>query len=185
MIRFRHLSLAVSVALCSVAAQAHAEDLLQVYGEARASDPQLAGAEASRNATNEGVDQARSALLPQISASLDYSRGHGSRGGPQFVTNEDGSQSLVNVTSSSHDYSRTLSGQLNQSLLDQPGVEEALGAATPLGRVGTAGEVARVIVFLLSDEAAYVTGQNVVVDGGSLLPNSQVDPVLGALLGPT
>ena len=29
MIRFRHLSLAVSVALCSVAAQAHAEDLLQ------------------------------------------------------------------------------------------------------------------------------------------------------------
>ncbi len=74
---------------------------------------------------------------------------------------------------------------LNQSLLDQPGVEEALGAATPLGRVGTAGEVARVIVFLLSDEAAYVTGQNVVVDGGSLLPNSQVDPVLGALLGPT
>ena len=50
MIRFRHLSLAVSVALCSVAAQAHAEDLLQVYGEARASDPQLAGAEASRSA---------------------------------------------------------------------------------------------------------------------------------------
>ena len=73
---------------------------------------------------------------------------------------------------------------LNQMLLDQPGVADALGAATPLGRVGSAEEVARVIVFLLSDEASYVTGQNLVVDGGSLLPNSQVDPVLGPLLGP-
>ena len=64
MIRFRHLSLAVSVALCSVAAQAHAEDLLQVYGEARASDPQLAGAEASRACKTAASGNAGKASTP-------------------------------------------------------------------------------------------------------------------------
>ena len=36
----------------------------------------------------------------------------------------------------------------------------------PLGRQGTAWEVARAIVFLLSEEASYITGQTLVVDGG-------------------
>jgi 3alpha(or 20beta)-hydroxysteroid dehydrogenase len=38
---------------------------------------------------------------------------------------------------------------------------------TPLERLGTADEVARVVVFLLSDAAAYVTGAEVPVDGGA------------------
>jgi len=40
-----------------------------------------------------------------------------------------------------------------------------------LGRYGEPAEVARVIRFLLSDEASYVTAAEIVVDGGNI--NSQ------------
>jgi NAD(P)-dependent dehydrogenase (short-subunit alcohol dehydrogenase family) len=39
-------------------------------------------------------------------------------------------------------------------------------AAAPLGRIGTAEEIARVAVFLASDDASYITGEDVLVDGG-------------------
>jgi len=45
--------------------------------------------------------------------------------------------------------------------------------AIPRGRVGQAEEVARCVRFLASDEASYVTGANLVVDGGwsAVLPS--------------
>jgi glucose 1-dehydrogenase len=48
----------------------------------------------------------------------------------------------------------------------EPGWEAAWAAATPDGRVGTGSDVAAAALFLLSDEAAHVTGQSLVIDGG-------------------
>ena len=43
---------------------------------------------------------------------------------------------------------------------------EAATAEYPLGRLGTTGETARAIVFLLSDQASFITGELLHVDGG-------------------
>ena len=47
---------------------------------------------------------------------------------------------------------------------------DAQCAAVPLRRLGTPQDVAHAVRFLASDEAAYITGQSIVVDGGQTLP---------------
>ena len=50
----------------------------------------------------------------------------------------------------------------------EPGVLERRLAGVPMGRLGTAEEVANAILYLASDESSYVTGADLVVDGGAL-----------------
>ena len=45
--------------------------------------------------------------------------------------------------------------------------ERAMGAATPVGRSGTADEVAYAIAFLAGEGASYITGQLITVDGAN------------------
>lgn len=47
-----------------------------------------------------------------------------------------------------------------------PAMRDAVVRQVPLGRLGQGDEVAAMVCFLLSDQAAYVTGQKIDVDGG-------------------
>ena len=49
------------------------------------------------------------------------------------------------------------------------GFEDFVIAQVPLGRAGTPGEAAAVALFLLSDDASYVTGSQYAVDGGLMM----------------
>ena len=49
---------------------------------------------------------------------------------------------------------------------DPPRAREKLAASVPLGRFGTPAEVAELAVYLLSEESAFVTGAEFVLDGG-------------------
>ena len=62
-------------------------------------------------------------------------------------------------------------GMMEPFIKDQPDPEEAvreIGRRIPLGRVGEPADIAHVVWFLSSSDAAYVTGASVVVDGGLL-----------------
>jgi 3-oxoacyl-[acyl-carrier protein] reductase len=48
----------------------------------------------------------------------------------------------------------------------------AMAAQIPLRRLGTPEEIAHAMQYLASDEAAFVTGQTLVLDGGALLPEN-------------
>ncbi len=59
-----------------------------------------------------------------------------------------------------------------------PELEERFVQDSPVGRVGEPEDVADVVVFLCSDLARFVTGQNIVIDGGLTLHGSGVDGIL-------
>jgi glucose 1-dehydrogenase len=57
------------------------------------------------------------------------------------------------------------------AVLGSPEAERTIMSRTPLGRLGEPDEVAKVAVFLASDDASYLTGQTVFPDGGRLALN--------------
>lgn len=62
--------------------------------------------------------------------------------------------------------STPLYGKLGFSETDLKTVAESIKGLVPAGRFGTPTEVAKTVVFLASDEAAYMVGSEIMIDGG-------------------
>jgi 3-oxoacyl-[acyl-carrier protein] reductase len=65
-------------------------------------------------------------------------------------------------------------GNIHTEGLDGMGDDylRAMEASIPMGRLGSVMDIANTALFLASEEAAYITGQGIVVDGGQVLPES-------------
>lgn len=58
--------------------------------------------------------------------------------------------------------------EMGQEYLDQ------MSSAVPAGRLGSVADIGNAALFFATDEAAYITGQSLVVDGGQILPESHL-----------
>ena len=67
-----------------------------------------------------------------------------------------------------------LTEMAKDAVLGSKEAERKILSRTPLGRMGTPEEIARVAAFLASDEASYMTGQTIYPDGGRLALNYTV-----------
>ncbi len=61
---------------------------------------------------------------------------------------------------------RMLDSLASQASGGQLGTREMMGPLHPIGRIGTADEVAELVVWLCSPRSAFVTGANIAIDGG-------------------
>ncbi|TYB40126.1 SDR family NAD(P)-dependent oxidoreductase [Actinomadura chibensis] len=59
---------------------------------------------------------------------------------------------------------------MNKDLLAEREYEADLEARTPLGRIGEPRDIAPLAVFLASDQASFITGESILVDGGWAAP---------------
>jgi 3-oxoacyl-[acyl-carrier protein] reductase len=58
--------------------------------------------------------------------------------------------------------------EMGQEYMDQ------MASAVPAGRLGSVADIGHAALFFATDEAAYITGQSLVVDGGQILPESHM-----------
>jgi 3-oxoacyl-[acyl-carrier protein] reductase len=86
---------------------------------------------------------------------------------------------IRNVALELAEYNITVNGVepgniLTEGMMEVVGEEyvKANEAVIPMGRLGEPEDIGHAMAFLASDEAKFITGQTIVVDGGQILPES-------------
>src|ERR1700743_768563 len=59
-----------------------------------------------------------------------------------------------------------MSEMIDGTFIDSEEMRRTILSRPPIGRLGTAAEVAAVVAFLASDDASYITGETIYPDGG-------------------
>ena len=62
-----------------------------------------------------------------------------------------------------------IDGGMSEPIYADPQTRQARSSKVPLGRLGTVDDIARAVLWMASEEAGYITGQNLVVDGGVVM----------------
>jgi NAD(P)-dependent dehydrogenase (short-subunit alcohol dehydrogenase family) len=59
-----------------------------------------------------------------------------------------------------------IKGGMNEGLIRKEVFVDYLSSRTPIGRMGTVNEVVAAVLFLASDDAQYINGETITMDGG-------------------
>jgi outer membrane protein len=113
--RLKLLTVALALAACPM--PGHSEDLLDAYRQARANDPVLSQADATRLGIGENVVQSRALLLPSVNGQYGISQSQVAGPTPQGVRNDDGSVTIISPDTG-WSRNRDLSATVNQTVFD-------------------------------------------------------------------
>ncbi len=96
---------------------------------------------------------------------------------PAYAASKGAIRIFTKVTASQHAHDRIRCNSVHPGPIDtemlhaampDPAVLKRRLERVPLGRMGTVDEVVRLVLYLASDESAYMTGSELVIDGGAL-----------------
>jgi NAD(P)-dependent dehydrogenase (short-subunit alcohol dehydrogenase family) len=102
-------------------------------------------------------------LYPATGASSAYAS---SKGAVRLLTKSTAIQYAADGIRCNSVHPGYIDTAMTERMLSQPDIREQRIAATPLGRIGNVDDIAYGVLFLASEEASFMTGSELVIDGG-------------------